>query len=305
MVGLVIIMVCMVATACGQTKKTETDTEKLSVGAGIAFESEEDAAADNLAFQDIVLTAADLEGMTEEVTKTTRLADVYAQPSKSSASIGAVDESMNVGIYGLTEDEKWMVVSYNGRVGYIEASAFERQVVQTQTVIVPTTPTNSNNSTTTRPSTGDTNTGSSGTGATTRPGTGTSETPVTGGTSSESTSRPEAERPNVESSPTLGSEENDANTPSSEDEGTSSQPETETETETEGGQDSPNIETPDIETPDIPSDGEGSADGEDTNGGDGSSEGEEPPQDSPPEDPPVEEPEFPGNEDGVSEGIAE
>lgn len=128
-----------VLSSCGRSEDQESDTERLVVGAGITFQSED--GKENLndsGLMDIQLTAADLEGMSEEIVRTIKNANIYAKPAKTASVIGAVDARTNIGIYGLTEDEAWMVVSFNGRVGYVEADVFERETVETQTVIVPT-----------------------------------------------------------------------------------------------------------------------------------------------------------------------
>ena len=130
--------------ACGKAENDVIDTEYLTVGVGLSFESEEGEAVENTVFMEMELTAADLDGMTEKLVKAIKHADIYANPSKEASTIGAVDADMEIGIYGLTEDTKWMVVSYNGRIGYVEADVFEREVVDAQEVIVPTTPVDSN-----------------------------------------------------------------------------------------------------------------------------------------------------------------
>lgn len=141
-----ILLLLFILSACGRREDQETDTEKLVVGAGIAFQSEDGKnASSDITSMDIILTAADLEGMTEEVVSTIKDASVYAKPLSNASVIGAIDEGTNIGIYGLTEDEAWMVVSFNGRVGYVEADVFEREIVETQTVIVPTPQNTTNN----------------------------------------------------------------------------------------------------------------------------------------------------------------
>jgi len=147
-------LLSMSLLACGKTENDVIDTEYLTVGAGLSFESEEGEVVENTVFMEMVLTAADLEGMTEQLVKARKHADIYANPSKESSTIGAVDADMEIGVYGLTEDSKWMVVSYNGRIGYVEAEVFGREVVDAQEVIVPTTPVDRNTTITDNSNTG-------------------------------------------------------------------------------------------------------------------------------------------------------
>lgn len=126
-------VLCLVA--CGRTSDENTGSEVLDVGDGIAFQSSQDGSDEIL---DIEISAENLEGMTEEIVKTEKDASIYAKPSENASVIGAVDARTNIGVYGLTADEEWMVVVFNGRIGYVDADAFEREIVRNQTVIEPT-----------------------------------------------------------------------------------------------------------------------------------------------------------------------
>lgn len=171
---IIIMLLVFSLSACGTAENDNNDTGKLNVGTGIAFESGDAANAGNSAISNAELTAADLQGKTETVAKILKHADVYSTPSNNATSIGALDANMNVSVYGLTEDQTWMVVSFNGRVGYIAANAFESEVVQNQTVIVPTPPTPNTNTGNTN--TGNTNTGNTNTGNTNMGNTNTGNT---------------------------------------------------------------------------------------------------------------------------------
>lgn len=129
------------SVGCGKESAQNEDTEFLNAGAGISFQgaSEEMESGDGSA-EDIEITAEDLEGRTEETVVTIMSAKVYAKPSETASVIGTVARGNQVGIYGLSEDEKWVVVSFNGRIGYISSEVIEEEVRQNQEVIISTPP---------------------------------------------------------------------------------------------------------------------------------------------------------------------
>lgn len=105
--------------SCGDKNNANNTTKLLDVNQGISFKQSTEYSQQQESLEKIELTEADLEGMSEMIVTVLKDAVIYSNPSLEASKIGEVKRGNRISVYGKIEDDKWCVVSYNGRVGYV------------------------------------------------------------------------------------------------------------------------------------------------------------------------------------------
>ncbi len=121
----ILTMTCfaLLVVSCGRGQKATDSTQTTGIGGGVSYEPYSDMKPQSTLSTEnssnTPPTAENIEGLQEVVITLAEDSVIYSKPQSNSAVIGSLDEGSEVGVYRETEDGKWTIVNYNGRIGYL------------------------------------------------------------------------------------------------------------------------------------------------------------------------------------------